>query len=734
NFALRCRAKVHLLASNTRVEKKGREMDIDIYQQCPCHSDKKIKFCCGKDIMGDLNQILAKNASGQGLAALEQLERTIAKWGPKDCLLTIQTHILIVNGEIEKARQSNELFVKNNPGHSTGFHHQALIHLADGNMRQAVESLQDAMDSITGSEIPLSLANAFRMIGLGLLSSGHLVGARAHLQFAYALKGGKDDELNRMIYETFRMPGTSILLKGEFRLPPVNEDVPWAKKYANANRAMDRGQFRKSLKFLKNIDQEFPDQLAIVQGIATLHLFLGNIEEIPPAWRRLSLLPEISDIAAVEAEGMAQLFDKATDSDKMDVIRVSYELSDGDKANEIASACSRLTPLAAIGEDPFQEGPPPRSGFYVLDKDKLNSADDVNLDSLPNVSGELLFYGKQTDRPARMEWVSAKNDEFVQEQQYLEMTFATVVQGTPKQQKVAEASALQAVVAWNWHLPDSVTREMHSTLVKQKRTEVLKNGWANFEFACLDNQTPRQAANDPKYRIPLLALLMNIEQSVDGQYHDDLAIKEMRDELGIDGLELIDPTGLGQFKLSPVQQQYLEFKNLTSNQLVDIQTEAVSIGNVVVLKRTVPEVLKRTEIKQIPRDVSFSMMAQLTDDETESLDYLAQARSEAVKADRPIGTYLVQEFEFRLSRGLTEKLPVLLDTIKRNHLDEPEVEYHLVRVLRKYNLMEGGPEDAGPTAPEDSAAVSPTWTPDGNSGEAGEDPESDKPSQLWLPD
>ena len=77
-------------------------MDIDIYQQCPCHAEKKIKSCCGKEIVGDLNSVLAKNSAGQPAAALDLLDRTIKKTGPKDCLLTIQTHILISNGEVEK--------------------------------------------------------------------------------------------------------------------------------------------------------------------------------------------------------------------------------------------------------------------------------------------------------------------------------------------------------------------------------------------------------------------------------------------------------------------------------------------------------------------------------------------------------------------------------------------------------------------------------------------------------
>ncbi len=68
-------------------------------------------------------------------------------------------------------------------------------------------------------------------------------------------------------------------------------------------------------------------------------------------------------------------------------------------------------------------------------------------------------------------------------------------------------------------------------------------------------------------------------------------------------------------------------------------------------------------------DVCLSMMAHFTDDDNQALGYLDQAREEAVKADRPIGIYYVQEFEFRLSRGMTDGLPELLQTIQTKYLN-----------------------------------------------------------------
>ena len=107
-------------------------MEIDSYQQCPCQSGKKIKFCCGKDLVSDLNVVLSKERAGQSIAALEHLDRTIEKVGPRECLLTIQTHVLISHGELEKAKQSNEVLLSNHPNHITGMQQSALLALAEG--------------------------------------------------------------------------------------------------------------------------------------------------------------------------------------------------------------------------------------------------------------------------------------------------------------------------------------------------------------------------------------------------------------------------------------------------------------------------------------------------------------------------------------------------------------------------------------------------------------------------
>lgn len=728
-------------------------MDIDIYQQCPCHTEKKIKFCCGKEVIGDLNEVLAKNKSGQSTASLDQLERVMKKSGPKDCLLTIQTHILISQGEIEKARESNELFLKTNPKHSTGLHHRALILLAEGNTEQAVESLQDAMDAITGNEIPISLANAFRMVGIGLFSQGKSIAARAHLKYAQALKSDSDPELGRMLHESLAAPSIPLILKQEFPLAPTPPEVQWEKRYVNMFRALDRGQFRKALKFLMKIDAEFPDLPIVVRGIAVVNSYLGRVEEQVVAWRRYSRLEGLSKLEAVEAEAIAQVFDDIPLSTPILIERITFEIGETDLVSELALSSSRLAISDPIPSDPFEEGPAPRWNYLVLDRDKVASAEDLTLENVPNVIAEILIYGKQTDRPARIEAITAKDDRYQQVKSFIDETFTGTIEGEPKTQEIGKSDELSELLEWRWHLPEGVTRSQHNEMVKSHREHLLVNEWPKLVFQLLSDTSPEEAANDPELEISLRALLLMLENATQGQVFNEELGTKIRERLGLSDYERVTPTE-NQLISSPILQQYLNFDSLSEQQLTIVQNEAMAVGNMRALRQVVTEALARPEMQSMPRDVSYSMMAHFTDDDEEALGHLEQAKAEATKTQRPVGIYFVQEFEFRLTRGLTENISELLQTIQVNHLNEPEVEYQLVRVLDRFGIgPDRGPIRGGPPQNQESEAPASggIWTPESNSPVATQpvapstEPASEsnapdansseaKPSGLWIPD
>ena len=725
-------------------------MDIDVYQQCPCHGDKKIKFCCGKDILVDLNQVLSKNKSGQSQAALDQLDRAMEKLGPKDCLLTIKTHILITAGEIELAKEANQLFLSTNPKHSTGHHHRALILLAEGKMDDSVEALQDAMDSIKGNEIPISLANAFRMVGLGLYAQGKLIAARAHLIYASALKGDRDPELQQILHEIQSAPSTPLILKQDFALGRAPADVEWESKFVNVGRAMDRGQFRKALKFLGKIDEAFPDQPIVVRATAIVNGYLGRVAEMVSGFRRFSGLEATGLLQAVEAEAIAQLFDGKPLSASVAVERVTFELTETEKVTELALSSSRMSSSGKIESDPFEEGPPPRHAFVVLDRDRVSSADDLTLENVPSVISELLIYGKQTDRPARFECITARDGRYDELKKLIDENFGEFVDGEPKTTTMGESNAMSELLEWRWHLPEGVTRTQHADMVKAHRETVILDRWTQLPFSVLGDQSPEAASKDSAFEVPLRALVLTLENASQGQFFNDRLGEKLHKKLGLSDYPILDVDAERRIS-SPIEQQYLDYKKLTDEQIMQIQADAMQIGNVRVLRQVVAEALDRPDFKGATRDMCYSMMAHFGDDEQESLDYINKACEEATKAGRPIGLYLVQEFEFRLSRGLTEGLPDLLTKIQQGHLDDPDVEYQLVRVLDRFGIgpdrgpLRGAPGQA-PPPPQPAAATQPAasggaiWTPDQGAAPAPETKDTsdqdsgESKSGLYIPD
>lgn len=720
-------------------------MDIDIYQQCPCHSNKKIKFCCGKDVIGELNNVLAKNSAGQPAAALDLLERTIKKSGPRDCLLTLQTHILISVGELEKARQSNDLFLQNCPGHTTGYHHLALILLAEEKIDEAVEALQDAMDAIVGNEIPISLANAFRMVGVGLFAQGKTIASRAHLTYALALKGESDMELAKLIHETMMSPNLPLVLKQEFPLDPAPEGVEWEKKYVNVIRAMDRGQFRKGLKFLRKINESFPDQPEVLRATAVVLGYLGRHEEMVEAWRAYSRLEQVQMIESVEAEGIAQLFSDEPVSNSVSIQRLTYEVTETDGVSEAALSNPRLASVPTVEVDPFDEGPAPRFTFLVLDKDKVATAQELTLDNAPKVIAEALIYGKQTDRAARIEAVVTNDHRLEELKKIVQETFAGFANDEPTAQELGESNAMSELLEWRWHLPEGVQRQDHSDMVNEYRKHLMLNEWTELSLPVLQGKTPLEAAQDPEFKCAVQALILMLENATQGQYFNDDLGSEIRAKLGLDDIADYEVAESARVS-SPILQQYLVAEKLSDEQLVQIQTDAMKVGNFRVLKKIIDEALSRPDFDGIPRELSYSLMSHFTSDTEEALGYLDKARESAKENGRPEGIYYVQEFELRLSRGMTDGLNEILHTIQSNYLDDPEVEYQLVRVLDRFGIgpdrgpIRGGPQSGGPqTAPPPGASGSGIWTPDQpDPVPADTSPNApaseEKSSGLWIPD
>ena len=694
-------------------------MSIDIYQQCPCHEDKKIKFCCGKAIVQDLNDALSKHQSGQSQAALEQLERAMSTIGPKDCLTTFKTFIQISTQDVDGAEATNEAFLQRCPDHPTGLQQRCLIEVMRGEVDQASLTLQDAMDAITGTELPVSLARAFESLGMALVARQNLLAARAHLSFALFLKE-EDQRLQHILHELYNPPGAVLFLKADHQLDPPVEGAQWEKSFANAHKAVARGQFRRALGMLLKLSEQYPEQPEITKGIAVVTSMFAPMDAQIAAWRTVAAMPEATAQDAIEYHGLAEAISSMAGKDgTIPVNRCTWDIEDFESIKEACISSDCMLAMNPVPDhDPFDEGPAPRAGFMVLDKPELRSAEDLSIDSVPFSLGELLLYGKQTDRTARVEFVCVGNQKFESSLKLLQERLGL--------KEDADVVAFDNVsegadaITWNWNLPEDTKREQHEELLNEMKEQALER-WSNLKHEFVGGQSVREVADNSAFQPWVQARLLHLQQTAGGEAFSAELVDGLRDELGVPRLEKLAPTE--EEVLTPMQMCRVDAEKLTDDQLMGYFQLSLMTQNYIALRELTPEVLKREHIEGARRDICHVNMARFAKDHDEALDHFAQSRAEAAKIGAPIGILLVAEFEYRLRNGLEEKLDTLLQTIEARHMEEPGVQQELARLFQSLGIHPGAIPEEAEMATADAAAVE-------NSPGGG----SETASGLWIPD
>ncbi len=713
-------------------------MEIDIYQTCPCHTEKKIKFCCGKDIVSDLNKILTLSKSRQAIAALENLDRAISKLGPRDCLLTIKTHLLITLHEYDRAREVNEQFQAAHPNHPVGHQHRAMLLAAEGDATAAIEALQDALDAVTEHQVPVSMSNAFRVVGMLLMSTGDIMACRAHLTFAMRLRGAEDEIASRLLAQITRSPEVPLQLKHDYAPTLVETDEAWSKRLNNAIRYAARGQWRQAVQRAEALEAEFPDAAPVVQAVAAWNATLSHQQKACEAFGRLAALPSLAYGERVDAESLKLILDQQPLTEPLDLLRVTFDVDDAQGLAEQAAASPRLIAGTVMDEQFAGDGPPPLAAYLLLDRDEIKSAKDAT-DQMPSVMAELLLFGKQTNRAARLELMVVRDDRFEMVQRDLASILDQWISEPVSTDTVNQVSRLDHAMSFQWHLPRDMSADERREFIAERRRNEILDVWTTIPFNALGGQSAEQASGDPSKSLTLAALVSMMEQGADAQLNTDFDFDALREKLGLPLPEPIDPAGLDIMHLSPVRLQQVEFAKLDDESLMRSYILASTAGNFRALRKCATVVLERPQLEKYLRFESvYLTLAKLTMNPTAALEWMHRARHHASSNGRSVGHLLVEELELRLGRGLIENCSELLRTIQANHSSDPEVQYHLANVLQRFGIVDSEgmvvgrlPEEPAPAA--EAATSSTIWTPDSEAPVSGGAGKQQK-SKLWLPD
>lgn len=728
----------------------------------PCGGGK-IKYCC-KDLAADLEKVSRTIEADQRLAAVQQLDVLIASKGPRAPLLALKADVLLDLGDMERFEQAAEEFLSRFPENGVALAMSAIVAAGREEVRRAVDQMQSSLKAIYDGQIasrpkgarpedkleiliPDAVYDALGVVSQALIVSGHLPAARMHVLLQLRFSGGSDRRSFELFNQLNDVGQEPPLLREDWRLISPEEGllspkIPESRRESlvAAIGAAGGGLWQACVDELHACLKYAPFDPLVLRNLAVLHGYLADDDAACAAWRQYSCLPNIPVEDAIEAEAIAQLLDPVQET--VEQVIITLPIEQPDKALERLQSDGRLNSLPVDLTELVEPGePPPKAAFWLLDKPVAAASEGLTLAAASRVLAEVHFFGRQTDRAARMEVTTDKSDRFQETTGLLQEILGEHWQAPTEEAKVGETPLAQSLFSFGWRLPDDASPQLRQQLVSQSLEQSLFERWPAQPFSVLGGKTPLEAAADPKLTLRVLAAILNLELFAE-QKQWNLDFNALRQQLKLPLATPIDPRAVNVQTLPLYRYSRLMTDKLTDDALFACWSRVLLAGLPAAKRKLAEEIIRRPPVEPIAKAMAYGELAKLATRSDEALVYLQSAQQAAEEQKQSPAPWLLSELALRWQRGELAQWREVLARIQSKHAKEPGVSEQLVRMLVGMGVLapDGSPGPvlrAAASAEASAAAASPApapgrlWTP----GQApAETPAAaGSKSGLWLP-
>ncbi|MDH3719522.1 MAG: hypothetical protein OES79_15480, partial [Planctomycetota bacterium] len=363
-------------------------MSLDRYTLCPGGTGKKIKFCCN-ELLGELQAIDKMLSGEQRQACLEHVDKTLAKYPDRPCLLAVKTLLLSELERDEALKETLDRFDSAHPNNPVSLAERAIYLASTAGGAAAVAPLQRALENVHGDEMPTRVYAAIGFVGESLLHEGEMLSGRAHLLLQAGISRGQDTDALSLITSLISSPQLPLLLKQDLWLDKAPQNASWQEPFEEAYELVNRGAWRAAEQKFAALVEKSKNSPAVWRNLSILRSWLADTNAAVAAWQKYASLEDVSTDDAVEACAIAQLIDSNLQQEMVDLVRVTYPIRDMDSLLGKLTTDARTAgvPTQAVG--PLEEGqPPPQSAFWILDRPMPATGVGVARADVPVVLGQ----------------------------------------------------------------------------------------------------------------------------------------------------------------------------------------------------------------------------------------------------------------------------------------------------------------------------------------------------------
>jgi hypothetical protein len=683
-------------------------MPIDAYSFCPGGTGKKIKFCC-PDFLGELETIQRMLEGEQFLGCLNHVEALLKKHPDKACLLAERCFLFRATNRVDELKTASAEFLAKHPGNPIALAEHAMLVAVEESGRAAMEPMQAALAACTEEHLPLQVYETIWTVAQLLAVDGDLIAARAWTSLLLVIHDA-DSRPSELLARLDMSPQFPLWAKDEHNPADCPADAPWKNRFDEALSPMRLSQWSEAAERLAALAKEIPDAPAIWRSLATLQAWTADDAGAIASLRTFAAL-DVPLEDAVEAEALAMYLSESPLGDDVSVWDLTLAVSDVDALSESLAAAGRLSRVAVDSSRwPSEEGPPPKAVYALADRPDPEPA-DLQIADIPRVLSQIMLFGRETDRAARVEVVRLLDVDRTAAQAYLAQIGGAALGAVVREENVAKASQTREVLMPHWRLPPWIQSEQVRQLVQQYRDHAIFERWPKLPLGCLGGRAPQEAASDPQARVRVLAAVLLLEFFAGG-VGIRVDMNRLRRQFGLPELGPIDPgqTPIAEVPLS--RQARIEADKLADEALTPAFQRATVLGAMEAAHRFAREIVGRPAFEGRPeRFQAFSLLIRAVRDSDQALAWIDRARGEIDKAGRSNASIDIMELAERFKRLEVQEASRLMRHIEQKHIREPGVAV--------------GPEAEMPAV--DEAKPGELWVPDAAKSAAAEK------SKLWMP-
>jgi tetratricopeptide (TPR) repeat protein len=709
-------------------------MSIDPYAMCPCGSGKKLKFCCS-DLVGEIEKIHRMIEGEQPRAALRHVEQTLASHPGRASLLDLKASLELSLGDMDAAQKTIQQFVKAHADSPTAHACEALWLAESGQARESAAALQRAL-ALVERDMPLRVYEAMGAVGGALLEAGHILAAQAHLWLHAALAPKEDTRSREVLAALHHYSGLPLLLRDQIRLREWPQGAAWKAEAAKATRLADNGKWQQAVEIVDRLGHQHGADPTLVFNRALLGGWLADDRALVAGLHAYAQLETPLD-DAVEAEAIAQLLDAEQKEPQLESVVQVYPVSDIDALVTGFLSDRRVQPFdmdpaAFAGSDQ----PRPRHTYVLLDKPMPESGAELTRQEVPRLAGILAVYGRQTDRPERLEITIDKGTLFDATLGTLKEIGGESLGQMTEERVIGSVSPTDQALNWRWQMPRDTPPEIRRQLLAEERHAAITERWPAIPKPALAGKTPREAAADPELRIPLLASVLILEQGSNNA-RDAESIADLRNLLGLAQPEKIDLSAQSASTIPLVRIPRLQLDEISDDELVMLYGRSVMVAaqaSTAVLAR---EAVRRPSLaSRIPPSDAYRRLLAAEPDPDAALALIHEAREKTREAGQSAAAWDLAELELHITSGNAEEAKHSLARIEKEYRNDPDVAAALYRLLYETGVI---PEEmpGQPPAYEELPAAASRGEPEPVGGSRIWTPGGDRPaggkSALWTP-